>query len=174
VLEANVASKFHPSLIGVLRYAFAERPGVPQTGVCEWSQIFRRCAMKRFWRLIAALVLIVVSLAGCGPAPASVVLTEKDNGRTVELPVNARLDIELPAPRFDYHWDFEVGSTEPGELIWVAVKPHSEHNFGNRTERFGYTTMATGTKTLRYVYRPANDFNGTPIDTFEFILKVHR
>jgi hypothetical protein len=130
--------------------------------------------MKRFWWLIATLVLTVSNLAGCGPAPASIVLTEHDNGRTVELPLNARLDIELPAPRSDYHWDFAVGSTEPGELIWVAVKPHSEYHFGDRTERFGYTTMAPGTKTLRYVYRPANDFNGTPIDTFEFTLKAHR
>jgi hypothetical protein len=124
--------------------------------------------------MVTALLLIVVSLGDCASEPASLVLTEKDNGQTVELPVNARLDIELPAPRFDYHWDFEVGSTEPAELIWVAVKPHARNNFGNRTERFGYTTMSTGSKTIRYVYRPANDFNGTPIDTFEFTLKVHQ
>jgi hypothetical protein len=134
----------------------------------------RRCVMKRVCWIIMALLLIIVSLAGCGPGAASVVLTEQAHGQTVELPVHARLDIELPAPRIDYHWDFEAGSTEPGELIWVAVKPHARNHFGNRTERFGYTTMSTGIKTLRYIYRPTNDFNGTPIDMFEFTLKVHQ
>lgn len=87
--------------------------------------------------------------------------------------VNQRLDIVLPAPT-DYIWDFTPDMREPADVTNVAAKPDYQTTNGTRTETFYLTTVAPGTVHFTMVYRPMGDFNGTPIDRFEFVLNVRR
>jgi len=129
-------------------------------------------------KIILWLGMVVASLSALTAAepgtPVLVkVLTEKDNGTAVTLPLKSRLMIRLPAqPGTGFSWTPKASSS-----LLRLVKSYekaSTHMLpgGIETEVFVFTPVASGTDQLELDYRRPWEHGVAPAKVFRFTATV--
>lgn len=123
--------------------------------------------------LVAAL--LALAMAACGQStPKQVSLSEKDAGRTVQLPVGRTLEVVLEGnPTTGYLWEAAAGDT-------AIIRQEGEAQFTPATSALGssgkmtlrFTGVAAGQTVLKLIYHRPFEKNVPPSKTFEVTVVV--
>ena len=125
--------------------------------------------------IVLVVALVVLALSACGPtAPKQVNLSEKDAGRTVQLPVGGTLEVVLAGnPTTGYLWEVAGGDT-------TVIQQAGEAQFKPDTSALGspgkvtlrFTGVAAGQTVLKLIYYRPFEKNVPPEKTFEVTVVV--
>jgi predicted secreted protein len=140
--------------------------------------------MKHHWYMAVGVAVVLVAL--CGLASDSVVagevsgrkgvvVTEKDNGKTVKAAVGEQIIVRLASnPTTGYQW--RIGKLEPAHLKPIGeshYEPPDSHLVGaGGTEVFTFTTLKPGKTRLRLEY--VRSWENKPIKTFKVTIATGR
>jgi inhibitor of cysteine peptidase len=123
--------------------------------------------------LVAAL--LALALGACSAStPKQVNLSEKDAGRTVQLPVGGTLNVVLDGnPTTGYTWEVAGGDT-------AVIKQEGEAQFKPNTSALGspgkmtlsFTGVAAGQTVLKLIYYRPFEKDVPPLNTFEVTVVV--
>jgi len=125
--------------------------------------------------IVLVVALVVLALGACGPAASKQLnLSEKDAGRTVQLPVGGTLEVVLEGnPTTGYLWEAAAGDTAIIRQVGEAqFKPDTSAigSPGKMTLRF--TGVAAGQTALKLIYHRPFEKNVPPVKTFEVTVVV--
>lgn len=125
---------------------------------------------------LLALILLISTLAGCGPAAASLTaesgiqLSAADSGRTVTMKVGDHLVVELDAnPSTGYTW--EIGEADSsiikqvGETEYKSASATPMPGQGG-TQVLRFQAVGSGSTTLKLIYHRPWETGVAPINTF--------
>jgi predicted secreted protein len=140
--------------------------------------------MRLHWCMAVGVAVVLVAL--CGLASDSVVagevsgrkgvvVTERDNGKTVKAAVGEQIVVRLASnPTTGYQW--RTGKLDPVHLKPVCesrYEPPNGHLVGaGGTEVFTFTTLKPGKTRLRLEY--VRSWENKPIKTFRVIIATGR
>jgi inhibitor of cysteine peptidase len=134
--------------------------------------------MFRFGQLTFILWLLV-SLVGCNNAitntETNVVLTEKNNGTTVNIRTGDTLEVQLKGnPTTGYNWELENKDLKILTMIggpeYTSQNKESIGSAGVFTLRF--KSIATGQEPLKLIYHRSWEKDVAPLQTFEVSVAV--
>lgn len=115
-------------------------------------------------------------LAGCATAPGTKVLTSKDSGRTVTVPVGAMVEVELAAnPTTGYDWEPVSGAGPALKLVRSSYTrnpaPQDYAGVGG-TETFRFHAEKAGQEVVQLNYVRPWEKNAPPAETVRFTVAV--
>jgi inhibitor of cysteine peptidase len=129
------------------------------------------------------LLLATAALAGCstpstsgtGISSTAVVVTNADNGKTVDAAAGSTLSVQLPGnPSTGYTWstdgDLPAMLTQDGEPSFEASSAGTPGSGGTMTMK--YTVTAAGTGDLKLKYWRTFEPTVAPVSTFSVTVKA--
>ena len=133
--------------------------------------------MKGDWKLLWALLGILVVLCGCGggAGPENVFIAdEADNGQTVTMGVGDMLQLMLPENQSTgYTW---AVVTNDEAVLRLSDEPaydvDSDAEGAGGTKTFLFQVVGAGTSVLRLVNARQQETAVEPADTFELTVQV--
>ena len=141
---------------------------------------------SKFESIVPAVILIIVLfiVAGCGkseltpiPPVASHILTETDNGKTIDLNTGDMLVIRLAGnPSTDYSWEAQDLDTRVLEQVGQAEFENSNSTpdlvGAGGTMILTFEVIGPSTATLTLVYHRPWEMDVAPIQTFSVTLSI--
>ena len=130
--------------------------------------------MTRVAILLVAALLVLTTAACRQPTTKQVKLSEKDAGRTVQLPAGGTLEVVLEGnPTTGYLWEAAAGDT-------AIIRQEGEAQFKPDTTALGspgkmtlrFTGVAAGQTVLKLIYHRPFEKNVPPSKTFEVTVVV--
>jgi len=125
--------------------------------------------------ILCVAALLALTLGACNtPTTKQVNLSEKDAGRTVQLPVGGTLEVVLAGnPTTGYLWEVAGGDT-------TVIQQAGEAQFKPDTSALGspgkvtlrFTGVAAGQTVLKLIYYRPFEKNVPPEKTFEVTVVV--
>ena len=117
-------------------------------------------------RITALFVTTVLAATSCSASGGTVQLDEDDAGRTIDVTLGDRIDIELEGnPTTGYTWELlqAVGVTQIGD---ATHEPESDLAGAPGTTRFSFEPAGEGEGSVRLIYhRPWEE--EPPLQTYE-------
>jgi inhibitor of cysteine peptidase len=125
--------------------------------------------MFRLLKLLMVLAGVLLLATCAAPGAASVRLSERDSGRTVELRVRDRLEIVLEGnPTTGYQWEQIAGE---GSILRPAgapdFRPDSSAPGAGGAMTLPFEAAGAGKTTLKLIYHRSFEPNVPPLKTFE-------
>ena len=108
------------------------------------------------------------------PAPPSVVVTDYDNGKDIDLPPNQILIVKLSStPSTGYNWTV-VGDPAPLKLQKTSYRKNSTAQVAGApgVQTFQFTAGSAGIANLSLAYRRSWEYNQPPAKTFTLRVSV--
>jgi predicted secreted protein len=134
--------------------------------------------MKTLFKL-TLVVLAMLSLYACSAKaaaqPGSVILTEKDAGKTIEITNGDTFAIELEGnPSTGYNWEPESQELKHLKLVGeIEAKPASLDKMGApQTIVLHFQAVSAGSETLMLVYHRSWEKGIDPLQTYEVTIVV--
>lgn len=133
----------------------------------------QRCAVLQFASTLLAVWVAAVAAVSAQPSASSLlIVTEKENGKSLQLTVGQMVVIQLPSnPTTGYQWvlPWDTGPLVGGRQKYTRNEGHMPGAGG--TETFKFYAKDTGTVTLTLDYRRPWE-NDPPARTFTVTVNV--
>lgn len=125
-------------------------------------------------RKITLMTIVLAILTAC--TPATTVLTEANNGQTIQLKKEGSLSITLVSnPTTGFQWTIDqidpAQLKQLGEPDYATDCPNGLPGCGGR-QTFRFTAIAAGQSQLRLIYHRTFEPNTPPAQTFSVTIDI--
>ena len=142
--------------------------------------------MRRCWTVVGALFLVAALLSAETPqaansasankaATSSVIVTDQDNGKDVELASNQTLIVKLASnPSTGYNWAV-LGDPAPLKLQKTSYRKNSKSSQvvgAPGAQSFQFSAASAGIANLNLAYRRSWEYNSPPAKSFSLRVNV--
>lgn len=128
-------------------------------------------------RKFNSIILTLALLAACAPAaPSATVLTEANNGQTIQLKTGSSLSIALISnPTTGFQWTIDqIDPTQLkplGDPDYTTDCPSGLVGCGG-TQTFHFSATGAGQSQLRLIYHRTFETNMAPAQTFSVMINI--